>query len=170
MVLTGCMGGPGVVDDGLHCGRTHSPQTPNLRPLLVPVSREVEPERLTLQFMHASAATPTVDIQSLPDIEGTGIQLFLATGLSFGRIVPKEPETSYSIDDIGVATGAELIVYSVNMQQLTAPWSEIAGSTEIAREGSYLAILLGPALGSTSADGFNESRLTLLDTGIGKGE
>lgn len=170
MVLTGCMGGPGVVDDGLHCGRTHSPQTPSLRPVLVPVTREVESGRLSLQFMHASAATPSVDIQSLPGTDGVGVQLYLATGLSFGRIIPMELQRTYSFEELGLDGGAELVVNGVNMQQFRAPWSEIAGRTEIAADNSYLAILLGPTLGTNSADGFNETRVTLLATGIGRAE
>lgn len=170
MVLSGCMGGPGVVDDGLHCGRTHSPQTPSLRPLLVPVSRKVEPERLSLQFMHASAATPSVDFRSLPGTEGSGVQLYLATGLSFGRVVPTDPQTSYSLADIGISGGADLVVLGSNAQQFTTPWSELLGTAEIAAEGSYLGILLGPTLGSKSDDGFNETRVTLLATGIGTDE
>jgi hypothetical protein len=170
MALTGCMGGPGVVDDGLHCGRTHSPQTPSLRPVLVPVTREVESGRVSLQFMHASAATPSVDIQSLPGTEGVGLQLYLATGLGFGRIMPRELQRSYSFEELGIEGGAELVVNGANMQQFRVPWSEVAGPTEIEADNSYLAILLGPTLGTSSADGFNETRVTLLATGIGRAE
>lgn len=170
MALAGCMGGPGVVDNGTHCGANFAPDAPSLRALLVPVSRDVEPGRLSFQFLHASAATSQVDVQSVPNMFGSGVQVYLTSRVRFGIIAPKEPYLSHSSEDLGISDGAELVVYSGTASEIRARWLEIAGDTELADERSYLAILLGPSLGSDSAEGFNESRVTLLETGLGRDE
>ncbi|HEU5075752.1 MAG TPA: hypothetical protein VFU02_16280 [Polyangiaceae bacterium] len=167
MVLAGCMGGPGVVDDGIHCGPNYAPEMPSLRPLLVPVSRHVEPGRLALQFLHASAATAQVDVQSVPARLGPGVQVYVASRVGFGVIAPKEPYSSYSSDGLGIPEGAEIVVYSGTAQEFRSAWVDVAGAVEITDERSYLAILLGPSLGTESAEGFNETRVTLFPTGLG---
>lgn len=170
MVLAGCMGGPGVVDSGGHCGANYTPAAPNLRALLVPVSREVEPGRVSLQFLHASAATPEVDVQSVPNMFGSGVQIYLSSRVRFGAIAPKDPYRTYSSDELGIGDGAQIVVYADNANELRARWRDVAGSMEIADEHSYLAILLGPSVGTNSDAGFNESLITLLGTGLGRDE
>lgn len=170
MVFAGCMGGPGVVDDsGIHCGANHSDATPSLRPLLVPVSRTVDPLRLSLQFLHASTATAQVDVQSVPAQGAPGVQVYLTSRVRFGVIAPQQPYLSHSSEDLGVPEGAEFVVYSGG-NEFRAEWTELLGATEIADGHSYLAVLLGPSLGTDAAEGFNESQVTLLPTDLGREE
>ncbi|HEY6724468.1 MAG TPA: hypothetical protein VI197_10560, partial [Polyangiaceae bacterium] len=163
-----CMGGPGVVDNGIHCGANFAPHTPSVRALLVPVSRDVQPGRLSFQFLHASAATAQVDVQSVPNMFGSGVHVYLTSRVGFGIIAPKQPYQSYSGEELGIPDGAELVVYAGTANEYREHWRDLAGDDAIADERSYLAILLGPSLGSANADGFNESRVTLLETGLGR--
>jgi hypothetical protein len=77
---------------------------------------------------------------------------------------------SSSIAGLGIPSGAEVVVSDTNTTLFRVPWTYAAGATELADEHSYLAILLGPGLGSHSAEGFNESRITLLATDLGRAE
>lgn len=170
MVLAGCMGGPGVIDDGTYCGANFASDAASLRTLLVPVSRAVQPGRLSFQFLHAAAATSQVDVRSVPNMFGSGVQVYLTSRVRFGIIAPKEPYLSHSTEELGIYDGAELVVSASSGGELREHWRNLADDIEIADERSYLAILLGPRLGRGGAEGFNASRLMLLETGLGRDE
>jgi hypothetical protein len=172
MVVHGCMGGPGVDDDnGVHCGRDFLPARANLRPLLVPVSRATRIGQLALQFMHASLATPQIDIRSRPADRMEQATL-LASGLAYG-FVPSNPKTDLSLGELGIGEGASLEVLILGRREFESTWEEAAalGGIDILENGeSYLIVLLGPSLGTQSDKGFNPTRLTVIPTGVGRSE
>lgn len=170
MAVTGCMGGPGVFDSGLHCGATHTPQTPSLRPLLAPVSRQVATGKLALQFMNASAASAEVDFHSSPSADGGGLSVFMSFDLAYGALAPRDPNVSYSMQDLGISEGALLEVYQDSVKRFGLTWLQAAPDAVLDDGGSYLIVLLGPSLGSESEPGFNGTTVTIVDTGVGRDE
>ncbi len=173
MVIAGCMGGPGVTDEtGVYCGEDFSARESTLRPLLVPVSRQVMSGRLSLQFLHASPATSQVDFRSRPFSGGPGLEAALSFGLSYGTLSPSTPKTDYSVDQLGIPEGANLDVLLFNRRELAVPWQEAAerGGATLEDGESYVIVLLGPSLGTDSDDGFNASTLTIVGTGVGRNE
>ena len=172
MVVHGCMGGPGVEDgNGVHCGHDFSPSRANLRPLLVPVSREIRIGQLALQFMHASLASSQIDIRSRP-VDAMEQATLLASSLKYG-FVPSNPRTDFSVEQLGILEGASLEVLILGQREFESTWEDAAalGGAESVENGeSYLIVLLGPALGTQSDEGFNPTRVSVIPTGVGRSE
>lgn len=170
MVVHGCMGGPGVEDEsGVHCGDAFTPSRPTLRPLLVPVSRQTTIGKLALQFMHASLASPRVDVRSRPANRLEQATL-LVSGLAYG-FVPSNPKKDLSAEDLGIDEGASLEVLLLGQRKFESTWheaAELTGTESIEDGESYLIVLLGPSLGTQSDAGFNPTRLSVIATGIGR--
>src|SRR5690606_7024559 len=118
MVVAGCMGGPGVADDGLHCGEEFARGAPSLRPILAPASRATLSGRLSLQFLHASAASLDVDFRSRPFSGGPGLDVTLALDLGYGSLSPRQPLQQFASEDLGIAEGANIDVLIFNRREL----------------------------------------------------
>ena len=92
LVPYGCLGGPGHDDpsNSVICGKTYSLDSPTPGLLAGGMSRIVEPDVLSLQAAHASAAMQEIDIQVLPGVD-MAMGLTIAPGLTLGAIGKMPP-------------------------------------------------------------------------------
>jgi hypothetical protein len=122
LVPAGCLGGEGHTDrnQALGCGTTYTPETPTAGLVAVAMSRLTAPDKVGLQVVHASAATPAVGVQLTPGRDAV-LGHALAPQLSFGAIGPFPPFLELDLGDLGALGQITL--------QTTAPSSSVATST-----------------------------------------
>jgi hypothetical protein len=170
MVIAGCMGGTTTPIGSAQCGPQYAPGQATLRPLLVPVSRDASPFSLSLQFMHASAATPEISFRSNPASDGSGSGAALATSLTYGVATFEISEQNWSTSDLGVGDGATIEVLDFSQNSVEVSWQDAAslgGAAPLQDGESYLLILLGPRAG-LDADGVNPATVSVIPTGEGR--
>lgn len=115
LVFFGCLGGPGHSDgtEGLGCGFTYTPATPTASLTLVAMSRKSEPDRIALQFVHASAAMQPSDIRITPGFD-LAMDVNAAKALALGGLGPKPPFVQLTRAGFGPLAQAALKTYAPN--------------------------------------------------------
>jgi len=115
LVFFGCLGGPGHTDgtEGLGCGFAYKPDMPTASLTLVAMSRKKEPDRLALQFVHASASMQPSDIRVTPGFDAA-VDVNAVKALALGGLGPKPPFVDLTRVDFGPLTKAALKTYAPN--------------------------------------------------------
>ena len=124
LVPAGCLGGPGHSDPAeiAGCGPGYSAETPTASLVAAPMSRVTEADRIGFQVVHASAATPKVDVRLAT--AGDASMWLVAPGLGFGSIGPFPPFLTLDALELGIASQAEIRTYAPG--QTTAPSSVVS--------------------------------------------
>ncbi len=143
LVLSGCVGGPGVTDSAEEavCGSSYSAATPTLGPELVAPSRAAPSDRVALAFLNGSPAFSPCDVQLSPSKSGDSITV--ADNVVTGALRPRTPLGSYGAQDIAsTSPDAAIQVYprGSNQAAYDEPWQTTlnAGNlTGLADGGAY---------------------------------
>jgi hypothetical protein len=168
MVMTGCLGGAYYHDklETSACGDDYAPRAPNLRPIVVTLSRAIAFGMVGLQGVHASPATGKVDVRVSGD-QGMSTLVF-ASGIGFGKIAPRPADTRFSPEQLGVDQpnyGLQIVGDSGSVLYQAA-WSDIYASSGIQTlvpARAYTAIVLGPDPLLEKRGFWNESKFALVD-------
>jgi hypothetical protein len=173
LVAAGCLGAPSHTDAALDqsvCGTGYAPSTPTLTPVVVQMSRLTQPDRLGLQVVHASVATESVSVRSLP-AESSLAAVQIAYEVSPGAIAPRPPNLAYGSLLFGTPLGdgslevasAQSATFSVAFSWATA--LSLAKTGSVADGRTYALVLLGPRIivGQTTS-WWNPPALTLVPT------
>ncbi len=115
LTFFGCIGGPDHVDgtEGLGCGFTFTPATPTASLTLVAMSRTLDPEKVSLQFLHASAAMQPSDIRITPGFDNV-VDVPVAKALALGGLGPKPPFAGLARTDYGSLTKVAVKTFAPN--------------------------------------------------------
>lgn len=115
LAFFGCIGGPDHVDgtEGLGCGFSFTPATPTANLTLVAMSRITEPDRIALQFVHASAAMQPSDVRVTPGFDNV-VDVPVAKALALGGLGPKPPFTGLSRADYGSLPKVNIKTFAPN--------------------------------------------------------
>jgi hypothetical protein len=160
LVAAGCLGAPSHTDSALEqsvCGAGYAPTAPTLTPIAVQMSRITQPDRLGLQVLHASVASESVGVRSLP-VEASLPAIQIASGVLPGAIAPRPPNLAHGSVSFGTPigdstleiAGAEGTAFAVGFSWATA--ISLGGLASLKDGQTYALILLGPRpiVGQTS--------------------
>jgi hypothetical protein len=167
MVLTGCLGGAAYRDriDTSACGADYTPTSPTVQPLVVKLSRDFRFDKVGLQAVHASLPTGSVDVRASGD--AGAVSLVFASRVTFGAIVPRPANTSFTPVELGVdqpnyglqAVGDSDVVFQ-------AAWPDIlaaSGIDSLVAVRTYTAIFLGPDPLLIKIGWWNKSAFAVVD-------
>ncbi|HEY3668917.1 MAG TPA: hypothetical protein VGL19_23130 [Polyangiaceae bacterium] len=148
-VATGCMGGSAydAPSSEEYCGTGYSEDQPTLSAVLVSLSRRTQFGETGLQFVHASFATPSVDVSSHPPFpsKDTGVQI--ATGVIEGQASPHSALLTHSALEYGSANFYQVQLSTQGTPVSGEPWLDVLarGGVKSLQDGStYALVLLGP--------------------------
>ena len=115
LAFFGCIGGPDHADgtEGLGCGFSFTPTTPTASLTLVAMSRITDPDKISLQFVHASAAMQPSDIRITPGFDNV-VDVPVAKALALGGLGPKPPFTGLARVDYGSLSKVALKTFAPN--------------------------------------------------------
>jgi hypothetical protein len=167
-VATGCIGGSSydAAKSDEYCGVGYTEQQPTLSAVLVSLSRRVQSGETGMQFVHASFATPQVDVSSHPPFPSTDSGILIATSVIEGQASPHSALLTHSALEYGSASS-----YTVQISAQGAPvtgesWVDVLarGGVKALEDGStYALVLLGPRVDhALSTPLWNPSALTVI--------
>lgn len=151
LVPTGCVGGPGHTDpqQTFGCGMDYTPDAPNPGLIVLGMNRLVDPARVALQAVHASAALPAVDLRVTPGIDASA-ELQIASNLSYGEDAPSPPFTTLAASDYGMLAKLAFKTYSPGTMYATSitPGSDVLDkgnvkSSDFTNGGGFALVAVG---------------------------
>jgi hypothetical protein len=170
LVPYGCLGGPGhtdLVEDQV-CGAGYAPGTPMVGLSAASMSRITDPNRLSLQFAHASAATPVSQLR-MRSGDPEALAFLVTQYWSLGAMAPYPPWTQFSLSDLIVASDAAVEIYngSSSTASTTIPLSEAfansdLGAADLADGGGYVLIAVGATAGLPDGPWWHRLTLTMV--------
>jgi hypothetical protein len=114
--------------------------------VVVKLSRELRFDKVGLQAVHASPATPAVDVRAAG--EPSAPALTFASGLRFGAIEPRPADVRFSTAELGVSTpgyGVQAVEDGEPVHQEGWPsLLERSGIDQVLAGRTYSLILVGP--------------------------
>ena len=167
LVATGCLGAPAhdAANREAICGSGYTTTRPTLGMVLAPMSRLTASARLGLQMLHASRATDSVGVVSLPPPESGDPALFVASDVVYGQLAPRFANTQYSKAAYGVPLeDSQLEVRRKVPGTSSVRWGEALarGGLTTADEGrNYTIVFVGPQIGAR-ADWANAPTVTVV--------
>jgi hypothetical protein len=168
-VAVGCMGGPAFTHEleGDACGRSYAPDSPTASAVFVTLSRRSAYDKLALQALHASLASPTLTVSSAPPDIAVQPTVPVIYDLRRGMLAPRPPYTQLSITEWGVAgPDWRALVSSDGTPLFDELWADVlerAGIDAFENGRGYTLVVVGPR-GDISAAGFwNRAAVGLVD-------
>jgi hypothetical protein len=168
MVAAGCLGAPSHTDaqDQSVCGVGYAPWAPTLAPIVVQLSRITKADRLGLQVVHASTATESVNVRSVPEEQSlTAVQI--AYDVPLGAIAPRPPNLAYGtvlfgtpIGPASIEIGSPAGSFAVQFSWASALSLAALGSVQDGR--SYTLVLLGPRVILGQTGWWNPPAVTIV--------
>jgi hypothetical protein len=168
LVATGCLGAPEHDSPTREtiCGQGYAPGRPTLSMVLAPMSRLTSSGRLGLQALHASRATDSVGVVSMPPPGSTAPALFVASDVVYGQMAPRFANLQHS----KLAHGTPLEAAQIAIRRkapggdLSVRWGDAltrGGLTTVDEGNNYTVVFVGPQMGST-AEWSNPSTVTIV--------
>ena len=135
--------------------------------MLVTLSRRTAFDKLALQALNASLASPPVTVSSAPPDIAVQATIPVVYDLPRGSLSPREPSTQFSIADWGVASpGWKGQTSREGTVQFGELWLDVLGRAGIDafQPGrGYTLVVVGPA-GNLAANGFwNRPAIGVVD-------
>ncbi|MEP7052795.1 MAG: hypothetical protein ABJB12_20670 [Pseudomonadota bacterium] len=167
-VATGCMGGFGYdgPSSAEYCGEGYTEQAPTLSAMLVSLSRRTMVGAAGIQFLHASLATPQVDLSSRPPLPSQDTGITLASGARPGQLLPHSANLSHPASEFGVTRLYELAILGDGTVLTAQPWTAALarGGVSALTDGvTNAVVLLGPRADHTSPTNlWNPSLITVI--------
>ena len=168
-VAVGCLGGPAfahaVAEDA--CGDGYTPDTPTRSAMLVSLSRRTAFDKLALQALNASLASPALTVSSAPPDTAVQATVPVVYDLGRGSLSPREPSTQFSITDWGVASpGWKAQASSAGTVLFSELWPDVlerAGIDAFQAGRGYTLVVVGPR-GNFGPNGFwNRAAIGVVD-------
>jgi hypothetical protein len=174
LVAAGCLSQQGRTGDELLavCGPNYRPNQASLRPSLGLLSRIKSSSAVALQLLPASAASPAINVRSVPGNIGNGVVTALVSDARFGELRPAPPLRTLTVETLGQP------LWTVQLE-VTAETFDIAESGawetlwEIARvKGDlpalengrgYTLVLVGPRPWIEGSGFWQDATFTLVD-------
>jgi hypothetical protein len=168
LVATGCLGAPAHDSSAREtiCGTGYAPTRPTLSMVLAPMSRLTSSGRLGLQALHASRATDSVGVVSLPPPASDDPALFVASDVVYGQMAPRFANVQYGKGAYGVPLEDSQIDIRRKAAggTLSVRWGDAlarGGVTAVDEGKSYVLVFVGPQVGSR-ADWANAPTVTVV--------
>jgi hypothetical protein len=167
-VATGCIGGVtyNAANSNEYCGDGYSEEQSTLSAVLVSLSRQVQFGETGMQFVHASFATPQVDVSSHPPFPSTDTGIQIATGVIEGQSSPHSALLTHSAMDYGSARSYSVQISPQGAAVSNEAWVDVLarGGVKALEDGStYALVLLGPRADHTTPTPlWNPSVLTVI--------
>jgi hypothetical protein len=149
LAANGCMGGPTYSGANAeeYCGAGYTEQNPTLSAVLVSLSRVVDSHHAGLQFVHASLATPQVDISSQPPFISPVSGVPIANGVVEGQVAPRPALLTHSAAEYGSNALYQIQIAAQGNVLGDLAWTDAlanGGLTELANDVTYALVLVGP--------------------------
>jgi hypothetical protein len=148
-VATGCIGGftYDAAKSDEYCGAGYSEQQPTLSGVLVSLSRRVQFAETGMQFVHASLASPQVDVSSHPPFPSTDSGVQIATAVLEGQASPHSALLTHSAAEYGSAKSYTVQISAQGSAVSNDGWLDVlarGGVKALADGTTYALVLLGP--------------------------
>lgn len=133
LALHGCLGGPGHDHETVEdiCGFGYDSSTPNVVVAAGFMSRQVKSTVVGMQFVHATAATPTSDLRVKPGVDGA-VSYLAVPDWSLGAIAPYPPWWTLSLPALGNVPEAALEIHSgPNAMEHATSFAEALGNSTL---------------------------------------
>lgn len=155
-VATGCMGGfsydgPSSAE---YCGDGYTEQAPTVSGMLVSLSRRTKFDAAGIQFLHASLATPQVDLSSRPPLPSQDTGITLASGARAGQLVPHSANLSHPASELSITRLYNAAIVEGGAVLTAQPWTAVlgrAGLSALTDGATYAVVLVGPRADHSSA-------------------
>jgi hypothetical protein len=152
LAATGCIGGPAFTDPDeiFLCGTNYTPDSPTVAPIVVKMSRIVQPGNVGIQVLNTSLGSDPIDLQSQAPPTQSLPGLDLVYGVPGGAISPTTPNLAYSATMFGSPlTQAKIQVtpYGSGAVSFETTWADAlgVGGADLLEDGkSYVIVLSGP--------------------------
>jgi hypothetical protein len=170
LAAAGCIGGPAFTDadEIFLCGPGYTPDSPTVAPIVVKMSRIVQPDRVGVQVLNASFGSDPLDVQSVgPPTQGL-LGLDLVYGVTGGAISPTSPNLSFSASMYGEPLSESKIQvtpYGSGTVSLESTWSDalaVGGASTLLDGKSYVIVLSGPRTTLTKMKWWNGPTIGVL--------
>lgn len=170
LAAAGCIGGPAFTDadEIFLCGTNYTPDSPTVAPIVVKMSRIVDPGRVGVQVLNTSFGSDPVDVQSAgPPTQGLP-GLDLVYGVTGGAISPTTPNLAFSASMYGVPLSESKIQvtpYGSGTISLETTWQNalaVGGASELEDGKSYVIVLSGPRTTLTGMKWWNAPTIGVL--------
>jgi hypothetical protein len=167
-VATGCIGGLtyGAAKSDEYCGFGYTEQHATLSAVLVSLSRRVQFGETGMQFVHASFATPPLDVSSHPPFPSTDPGLQIATNVIEGQVSPHSALLTHSALEYGSARSYTVQISAQGTPVTNEGWVDVlarGGVKALEDSSTYALVLLGPRADHTLATPlWNPSALTVV--------
>ena len=135
--------------------------------MLVTLSRRTAFDKLALQALHASLASPALTVSSAPPDTAVQPTVPVVYDLARGSLSPREPSTQFSITDWGVASpGWKVQASSEGTVLFSELWPDVlarAGIDAFQAGRGYTLVVVGPR-GNFGPNGFwNRAAIGVVD-------
>ncbi|HEY3253759.1 MAG TPA: hypothetical protein VGJ91_07420 [Polyangiaceae bacterium] len=147
-VANGCLGGAtysGAAAEQ-YCGAGYTPREPTVSAILVSLSRQVSPDHVALQVVHASLANADVEVRSRPLIPPTDIGVAIGS-VSTGQVAPRPASIQNTLSDLGLKKKYVVAVEAQGDKLFSQSWSSVldrGGLSELKNGEGYALVLNGP--------------------------
>jgi hypothetical protein len=134
--------------------------------VLVSLSRRVQFGETGMQFVHASFATPPVDVSSHPPFPSTDSGLQIATNVIEGQLSPHSALLTHSALEYGSARSYTVQISAQGTPVAGEAWADVlarGGLKALEDSSTYALVLLGPRVDHALATPlWNPSALTVV--------
>ncbi len=155
-VANGCLGGATYSDEAAakyhaepaeqYCGPGYGPRQPTVSAILVSLSRQVSPDHVALQAVHASLANAPVELRSRPPFPSMAAGLSI-TSVQLGQVAPRPASIQNTLSDLGSARKYQVSVEAQGNSLFGQSWTSVlaqGGLSALKNGQGYALVLNGP--------------------------